>query len=460
MILGRIPLLDNCVEKSESIGWRDRAVDIWERLFPERELYYRSRGQVRYVSLGGISQSLISATILGFFGWVATASIFVVFKNEIIDGKNKTISEMQVSYNTLSDELDNTQEHFNTVAGELEAKHQQLMAIVAHNADLERNLSNLTRELQKVSSARDDALTTKRQLNQQLAKLEADLSSTTSTKNSLGNALDSTMAKVSELTRQRDTTKQSRDALATHVDRLEIRLSDIKASQQTLITRLHERTALNISEMEGMIELTGLSLDKILVSAEPKSEGQGGPFHKSAGYSGAEITEQFDGMNVGFETSVSALEAHLGRWEALQNIVQSLPLTPPADSYYLSSGYGRRKDPITKKWANHYGLDFAGHFKTRIRATAAGTVTFAGRNGPYGRMIEISHGLGLKTRYGHLHRVLVKKGQRVEFRDKIGLMGSTGRSTGPHVHYEIIYRGKTMDPAKFLKAGKYVFKNG
>jgi len=170
--------------------------------------------------------------------------------------------------------------------------------------------------------------------------------------------------------------------------------------------------------------------------------------------------ESYVGMNTGFESSVSALEAHLGRWEGLQNIVQSIPLAAPADSYYLSSGFGRRKDPFTKRWASHHGLDFAGRLKTKIRATAAGTVSFAGSNGPYGRMIEIDHGLGIKTRYGHLNRILVKKGQRVDFRDKIGLMGSTGRSTGYHVHYEVIYNGKTLDPAKFLKAGRYVFKNG
>lgn len=456
--MGRIPNLGKYVSQNESIGWRDRAVDAWGRLFPEREFYYRSQGRVRYTALGGLTQSVMVATVLGFFGWVAFASVYLIFKNEIIDGKDQTIAEMQDSYDNLSDRLDETQEHFNAIAGDLEAKHKQLVAIVTLNAELERNLGNLTRELKKVSSARDQALTTKRSLSQRLAELEADLKSTTLTKNSLDTALTGTLAEVTDLKRQRDTTIQSRDALATHVDRLELRLADIKASQQNLITRLHERTALNVSEMEEMIRLTGLNLDKLVGSA-PVYKGQGGPY-VNAGTDDAFLSEQFDGMNIEFETSVSALETHLGRWEALQNVVQNIPLAAPADSYYLSSGYGRRKDPIRKKWANHYGLDLAGRFKTRIRATAAGVVTYAGRNGPYGRMVEITHGLGLKTRYGHLHRILVKKGQRVEFRDKIGLMGSTGRSTGYHVHYEVIYRGKTQDPAKFLKAGKYVFKNG
>ena len=107
----------------------------------------------------------------------------------------------------------------------------------------------------------------------------------------------------------------------------------------------------------------------------------------------------------------------------------------------------------------HYGLDFAGPFKTIVRATAAGVITYAGRKGPYGRFVEINHGLGVKTRYAHLHKILVKKGEKVNFRQKIGMMGSTGRSTGSHVHYEVLFKGRSQDPDKFLKAGKYVFKD-
>ena len=88
----------------------------------------------------------------------------------------------------------------------------------------------------------------------------------------------------------------------------------------------------------------------------------------------------------------------------------------------------------------------------------ARTVTFVGRKGPYGKMVEIDHGYGLKTRYGHLRTILVKRGQKIDFRHKVGIIGSTGRSTGRHLHYEIVSDGRPQDPAKFMKAGKYVFK--
>jgi murein DD-endopeptidase MepM/ murein hydrolase activator NlpD len=93
-----------------------------------------------------------------------------------------------------------------------------------------------------------------------------------------------------------------------------------------------------------------------------------------------------------------------------------------------------------------------------VRATSPGVVTYVGWKGPSGRMVEIDHGLGLRTRYGHLHKILVKRGQKVDFRKKIGLMGTSGRSTGSHVHYEVLFDRKPVDPMKFMKAGKYVFK--
>ena len=106
----------------------------------------------------------------------------------------------------------------------------------------------------------------------------------------------------------------------------------------------------------------------------------------------------------------------------------------------------------------HYGLDLAGWRKAPVYSTAPGTVVFSGRKGRYGKMVEIDHGNGILTRYGHLFKTHVRKGQKLGHRHKIGLLGSTGRSTGPHVHYEILFNGKQLDPLKFIKAGRHVFK--
>ena len=155
---------------------------------------------------------------------------------------------------------------------------------------------------------------------------------------------------------------------------------------------------------------------------------------------------------------ITQLEDRLTRWSALNKLLERLPITPPVDAYYISSRYGKRKDPFTKRMAFHSGVDLGGVPRSRVYSTSPGVVTFVGNKGPYGRMVEIDHGLGLRTRYGHLRKILVKLKEKVAFRHKIGQMGSSGRSTGSHVHYEVLFDGKPIDPMKFLKAGMYVFK--
>jgi len=113
---------------------------------------------------------------------------------------------------------------------------------------------------------------------------------------------------------------------------------------------------------------------------------------------------------------------------------------------------------VTGRSRNHNGTDFAYYRGAPIRATAAGKVVFAGRRGGFGNLVEIDHGFGIRTRYAHMHKVMVAKGDTVTFRQQIGQLGNTGRSTGPHVHYEIMVRGRPVDPMRFVTAGKYAFK--
>ena len=136
-----------------------------------------------------------------------------------------------------------------------------------------------------------------------------------------------------------------------------------------------------------------------------------------------------------------------------------LPLTVPLDSYHVVSTFGRRIDPLSDRPAMHEGVDFSGEHRAEVRATSPGRISFVGWRGGYGKMVEIDHGLGIRTRYAHLSKMYVKPGQQVDFRDKLGQVGNTGRSTGEHLHYEVLLDGRALDPANFMKAGQYVFKN-
>lgn len=150
----------------------------------------------------------------------------------------------------------------------------------------------------------------------------------------------------------------------------------------------------------------------------------------------------------------SKQEQQLSLLEALilnQNISDEIYISGrPIKSGWLSSYYGLRKDPFNGMPAMHKGLDFAGKNGNPIVATGAGIVTYAGERYGYGKLIEIDHGQGFKTRYGHNQEITVSVGEVVNKGTQIGVMGSTGRSTGPHVHYEILRHGKQIDPLKYV----------
>lgn len=140
----------------------------------------------------------------------------------------------------------------------------------------------------------------------------------------------------------------------------------------------------------------------------------------------------------------------LERWNGLRRLNEVLPLGKPVKSR-ITSNYGTRNDPFTGKPKKHRGIDFAGKIGTELMAVAPGRVVSAGERVGYGTTVEIDHGLGFTTLYAHLSQILVSRGDWVRPGTVIGLAGSSGRSTGPHLHYEIRYKGAPFDPTKFVK---------
>ena len=147
------------------------------------------------------------------------------------------------------------------------------------------------------------------------------------------------------------------------------------------------------------------------------------------------------------------------RFELLREIFLSVPLAAPIEKYYITSSYGYRKDPYTKRRAFHKGIDLGAAWGSDIVSTASGKVSFVGNYGSYGKSVFINHGNGIQTRYAHLSKIFVEKGEIVDLGNIIGKIGNTGRSTGKHLHYEIKVNDKARNPYPFLKIGKNVFKN-
>jgi murein DD-endopeptidase MepM/ murein hydrolase activator NlpD len=185
------------------------------------------------------------------------------------------------------------------------------------------------------------------------------------------------------------------------------------------------------------------------VASPASAAGRGGPMLPPRLHGGVTAVDLAE-----MDTRLQDIEQQIARVAdaaTLQHLeLQHLPTRLPLDGAELSSTFGNREDPITGRRAFHAGMDFAAAQGTPIRAAAAGTVTFADFNAAYGWSVEITHGNGLVTRYAHASRLLVARGAAVRQGDTIALVGSSGRATGPHLHFEVLKDGDATDPRRYL----------
>ncbi|MDY0884138.1 peptidoglycan DD-metalloendopeptidase family protein [Dongia soli] len=318
-----------------------------------------------------------------------------------------------------------------------------------------RQLAEKVRMLNQLLSAERQqhqaALVKLATLNDQVTGLQADVQSTDAEKKDLAVQVQQNERALATMIAQRNTLQTTRADMSRSISGLEERLASLQEQQADFVSNLAERARSNMAEMEKTIEMTGLKVDKLLLATDGKAEGQGGPFipapASASGKSEQKLME-----------SVASLDDEVGRWEKLQVVLHSLPLTAPVDHYYISSTFGARVDPFNGEKAIHEGVDMVGTLRSDVLATAPGRVVYAGRQSGYGQLVEIDHGFGIHTLYAHLDSIQVKKDQTVDYRDVVGRLGNTGRSSGPHVHYEVRYNERPIDPMGFLKAGRYVFK--
>ena len=228
----------------------------------------------------------------------------------------------------------------------------------------------------------------------------------------------------------------------------------LHAEQMLLLAAIESKAIDKKSHLEKVLASTGVDVGMLVTPAKISNVAfaQGGPFIDPAG------------ANIGstrfLQHAGRAAEA-IDELEAFYAALKSIPLSSPLTvSRRFTSGFGIRRDPLSpNRFSSHYGIDFAAPYASPITATAEGVVKSARRWAGWGLMVEIDHGNGFITRYAHMSKITVKRGQKVELHDKIGELGNTGRSTGPHIHYEVVFRGKQLNPKRFIEAGRYVFES-
>lgn len=457
--------------------WRE----LRQRFFPERQFIFRSRGDVRYVALGSGSQMLLAGSVVIFASWIGYASVQVFYRDDLLSARDRRINELTLAYDRLARDYERSQENFLTASRNLEQRMQDLAlakGLTPNAADADQKAggrqSSRAPALPAAAAPAPAATPTPPAITpgisaspvQPAAKPDSPPPRTTTGVAVANLPLarpepEQAMRNIEDLEAMLRAAKQgSTPPQQYKPGDIEQRVLALRTKPREVLDEFASRDATAQAGMEKALRRVGVDLDGLIRRhAQARADvGVGGPFQAPTP---AQLADAGSAIQPGATDALdSGSESRLGRLGDLLALAQRLPLALPMNlnEVEVSSGFGRRVDPFTKQWAFHAGMDFIGPRQAPVFSTAPGVVVFAGRKGPYGRAVEIDHGLGLKTRFAHLSAIAVQVGDTVPFNRRIGTMGSTGRSTGQHLHYEILFDDDPIDPSKFIEAGTHVFK--
>ena len=353
----------------------------------------------RQVRFGPVVFWIAVGTVVIMAGWSIAAATYLAFRDDVLRTLIAHQAEQQFAYEDRIAEL---------------------------RAQIDRTTSRQLFDQEQVEQKLDD-----------LMRRETTLESHASTLS--GIADPTTTGSIRPAAPAARSNKQS--SIGATLDRLQAVLDHVEQRQSTTLSALEDHYEGKARQIRGVFSGLGLKLDTA-------PEATGGPF----------VPVQLPSGNEGFERALMRVNFARADANQLANTLLTVPLRKPvAGEIDETSPFGIRMDPFVHEAAMHTGIDFRGDIGEPIHATAAGTVSIAGWEGGYGKLVEIDHGNGLATRYGHLSGINVSVGDKVRVGQVIGLLGTTGRSTGPHVHYETRINGEAVNPQKFLDAGDKLF---
>ena len=486
--------------------------------FPERQIYIRSDGRVQFFTFGATLQATLAGLSLIFLGWVAFSSVNVIFKDRIIAAKDhryqqmqstyeNRVADLQVSYDELNGALVTAEDKFKATADELQNKQSTVARLLGQKQAVDQTLSSISgsaaETLRQGSDSGEDEVPAATgsgmasdvdegdapppaaggasgasQLGvmpqnaepqprtahpasgkasalddptiKQMAAIAAP-SVATSQASLLDQAVKKIAGALFRPSQQAAAPTKVPNAPAFRILAVQTeRIRRMSGQETALLVGVDHQVASRIDDLQAVLRRVGVDPNGL----EQAAGGVGGPFIPIQSVHIEGIADQ------AFTQAYVGAIAHSKELETLFAALHHVPLTTPVhgSEFERTSGFGARIDPFTRRISFHPGLDFAGPWGATVTATAPGVVDWAGMRGGYGNLVEIDHGYGFKTRYGHLSSILVQVGARVQKGSPIGKLGSTGRSTGPHVHYEVWLADVVRDPSRFIEAGSHVLQ--
>ncbi len=404
-----------------------RARGFVDAVFPERQIYHRSKGEVRYIALTTRQQLAAVGALTLVLIWFLYASASVFLSGHLLSSQSRQAFAARM--------------HYQRLIAEARAKQASTQAL----------LDGRTKAFASAADEFENRLQTLKLLLEQ--REGADPDEALPAGKGASRLMISAVAEDQTPRRSRTPDDGALDAAGKVRDPLK-RMAILHRQEDEILQRAEEQTETRLEGLKAVLSMTGLGLDDILAQDTTKA---GGPL---IALKESQVFADALSLDPGFAQRVTRLAERIGEADRMGEMVHEIPLgSPLLVEHRRTSGFGTRIDPITHRVAHHSGQDFGAFRLAPIVATAPGTVVYAGWRAGYGRLVEIDHGMGFRTRYGHMAKIKVKRGQKVRAGQQIGAMGSSGRSTGVHLHYEVWFKGRPYDPQKFLKAGLYV-QNG
>ncbi len=342
----------------------------------------------------------------------------------------------------------------NRLNANIAEQNDRLRAAEAWGETLEKQIDELTTAVEQAYATIGAVADERDSLRAERVELDTALVVSNDRNRVLQDRLNAAQGRSLVLSQDNENLREENAALVGQVERIGKQLAAVREGQTRIFASLRNRNSAFIDGIETGLSMTGLNIEAMIDEMveqidEAEGQGQGGPL----------LPPNDDAIDAQLWDDAMDLISMVGRAASLRTLVSRLPIDRPVVAeHWVSSHFGLRIDPMTKRKSRHEGIDFAGAPGTEILASGAGVVTFAGRNGAYGEMVEIDHGIGLTTRYAHLKKLAIQAGDNVAQGEVIGYMGSTGRSTGTHLHYEVRVDGDPVDPKSFLEAGEHVFE--
>ncbi len=431
---------------------------LLERFFPERRVFLKSDTDTRFIRLRPSTQLVAFAGAATVVAWAIVATAILLMDSIGAGNFREQAKRDQLLYqerlNVLASERDMrmeealaAQDRFNAALQQISVMQSQLLASETRRRELETGIDVIQTTLRNTMNDRDAARAAMAELKEQKAEVVA----------SAGTAaagvtpVDFLAEVLAETAAERDQIEAvAKDAL-DRMDELEFEIALMRDQNDEIFRQLEEAMAVSVAPLDKMFRSAGMPTDQIIEQVRRGYSGQGGPLTPlSFSTSGDEPTED--------ELRANRLLEQMDTLNLYRIAAERAPFAMPVKSVFrYTSGFGYRRDPKTGGRRMHNGTDFAASHGTDIFATADGVVTHAGWQSGFGRLIRIQHDFGIETLYAHNSNLRVRKGQRVSRGDHIADMGSTGRSTGTHLHYEVRVGGRPVNPMIYIKAANNVF---